>query len=101
MEKLGFPVLRENFRPDKGDWKLDLKFGDGELEIFAIPGAPLRPGVGVKLGNFHHRLVLPLGPLEHLVLTGVGIGAEVAHIGDVHNPVHVIPIVPQEFLTSE
>ena len=44
VEKLGFPVLRENFREERGDWKLDLKFGDGELEIFAIPGAPPRPG---------------------------------------------------------
>lgn len=43
VEKLGFPVLRENFREDRGDWKLDLQFGDGELEIFAIPGAPPRP----------------------------------------------------------
>ena len=43
VEKLGFPVLRENFRPDRGDWKLDLKFGDGELELCAIPGAPPRP----------------------------------------------------------
>ena len=42
-ETLGFPILRENFREDRGDWKLDLKFGDGELEIFAIPGAPPRP----------------------------------------------------------
>ena len=44
VEKLGFPVLRENFRQERGDWKLDLKFGEGELEIFAIPGAPPRPG---------------------------------------------------------
>ena len=44
VEKLGFPVLRENFRQERGDWKLDLRFGDGELEIFAIPGAPPRPG---------------------------------------------------------
>ena len=43
VEKLGFPVLRENFRPDKGDWKLDLRFGDSELEIFAVPNAPARP----------------------------------------------------------
>ena len=42
VEKLGFPVLRENFRQERGDWKLDLKFGDGELEIFAVPGAPPR-----------------------------------------------------------
>ena len=42
VEKLGFPVLRENYREDRGDWKLDLQFGDSELEIFAIPGAPPR-----------------------------------------------------------
>ena len=43
VEKLGFPILRENFREDRGDWKLDLQFGDSELEIFSIPGAPERP----------------------------------------------------------
>ena len=43
VEKLGFPILRENFREDRGDWKLDLQFGDSELEIFYIPGAPERP----------------------------------------------------------
>ena len=42
VEKLGFPVLRENYREDRGDWKLDLQFRDSELEIFAIPGAPPR-----------------------------------------------------------
>ena len=42
VEKLGFPILRENFREDRGDWKLDLRFGDSELEIFAIPNAPAR-----------------------------------------------------------
>lgn len=44
VEKLGFPVIRENYRPDRGDWKLDLKFGDAELEIFSRPTAPQRPG---------------------------------------------------------
>ena len=53
VEKLGFPVLRENYRPDKGDWKLDLKFGDGELEIFAIPGAPPRPNYPEAQGLRH------------------------------------------------
>ena len=42
VEKLGFPILRENFREDRGDWKLDLRFGDSELEIFAAPNAPAR-----------------------------------------------------------
>ena len=53
VEKLGFPVLRENYRPYKGDWKLDLKFGDGELEIFAIPGAPPRPNYPEAQGLRH------------------------------------------------
>ncbi len=44
VEKLGFPVIRENYRPERGDWKLDLRFGDGELEIFGRPTAPARPG---------------------------------------------------------
>ena len=53
VEKLGFPVLRENFREERGDWKLDLKFGDGELEIFAIPGAPPRPSYPEAQGLRH------------------------------------------------
>lgn len=44
VEKLGFPIVRENYRPERGDWKLDLKFGDSELEIFSRPTAPERPG---------------------------------------------------------
>ena len=53
VEKLGFPILRENFRVERGDWKLDLKFGDGELEIFAIPGAPERPSYPEARGLRH------------------------------------------------
>ena len=53
VEKLGFPVLRENFREDRGDWKLDLQFGDSELEIFAIPGAPPRPSYPEAQGLRH------------------------------------------------
>lgn len=53
VETLGFPVLRENYRADRGDWKLDLKFGDGELEIFAVPGAPPRPSYPEARGLRH------------------------------------------------
>lgn len=45
--KLGFSVVRENFRPARGDWKLDLRLGEGpdsvELEIFGEPSPPCRP----------------------------------------------------------
>ena len=42
VNKLGLSVVRENYRPDRGDWKLDLRLGDMELEIFSAPAAPLR-----------------------------------------------------------
>ena len=39
VNKLGFEVIRENYREERKDWKLDLKIGEGaeavELEIFA------------------------------------------------------------------
>lgn len=46
VEKLGFSVVRENFRQERGDWKLDLRLGEGpcavELELFAEPNPPKR-----------------------------------------------------------
>ena len=43
VNKLGFPVIRENFRPEKGDWKLDLQINDStELEIFGVRNPPKR-----------------------------------------------------------
>ena len=41
-ETLGLPVLREHFRPERNDWKLDLQLGDCELEIFGEPNPPRR-----------------------------------------------------------
>ncbi|MDY4518629.1 MAG: VOC family protein [Candidatus Spyradocola sp.] len=42
VDKLGLPVLRENYRPARGDWKLDLACGDVELELFSAPNSPTR-----------------------------------------------------------
>ena len=43
VNKLGFSVIRENYRPDKGDWKLDLRINDDtELEIFGVANPPAR-----------------------------------------------------------
>ena len=46
VNKLGFAVVRDNFRKERNDWKLDLRVGDGadaiELEIFAEPNPPER-----------------------------------------------------------
>lgn len=42
IEKLGFQVLRENYQARRGSYKLDLKAGAQELEVFYMPGAPKR-----------------------------------------------------------
>ena len=42
VDKLGFSVIRENYRPARGDWKLDLACGDIELELFSAPDSPAR-----------------------------------------------------------
>ena len=43
VNKLGFSVIRENYREDKKDWKLDLQVNPTtELEIFAPENPPRR-----------------------------------------------------------
>ena len=43
VTKLGFSVIRENYRPERKDWKLDLRVNDNtELEIFAEENPPMR-----------------------------------------------------------
>ena len=60
VNKLGFEVLRENFREDRQDYKLDLILGGVELEIFAPAKAdgeyelhPKRPSFPEAYGLRH------------------------------------------------
>ena len=60
--------------------------------------AVVKKGVGVESGDLQHPFPLPLGPLEHLVLAGVRVPGQVAHVGDVHHPVHVVALIAQVLL---
>ena len=43
VNKLGFSIVRENYRPERDDWKLDLRLNDEtELEIFGVKNPPRR-----------------------------------------------------------
>ena len=54
VNKLGLPVVRENYRPDKKDWKLDLRVNDTtELELFAPENPPKRPSYPEACGLRH------------------------------------------------
>ncbi|MBQ2700759.1 MAG: VOC family protein [Clostridia bacterium] len=53
VDTLGFQVIRENYRPQRDDWKLDLRLGDMELEIFGMANAPKRPSYPEACGLRH------------------------------------------------
>ena len=53
-EALGFPVIAEHFRAERGSWKLDLALPGGtQLELFSFPGSPPRPGYPEACGLRH------------------------------------------------
>lgn len=78
--KLGFAIVRENFRKERNDWKLDLRVGEGadaiELEIFAEPNPPKRVNRPEACGLRH--LAFRVEDVEATVaeLEQMGIGCE-------------------------
>lgn len=52
-DTLGFEVIRENYRPDKDDYKIDLKLGTMELELFIVKNCPKRPSYPEAYGLRH------------------------------------------------
>ena len=53
VDLLGFQVIRENYRAERDDYKIDLQFGDCELELFIIKGCPKRPSYPEAYGLRH------------------------------------------------
>ena len=82
VDLLGFTVLRENFRPEKNDWKLDLILDGVELEIFSAPAAPPRPVRPEALG------------LRHLAFRGEDVEQEAAALGAKGIPTEPIRMDP-------
>ena len=77
VDKLGFAVIRENYRPEKKDWKLDLRVnGETELEIFAPQNPPKRPSYPEACGLRH--LAFHVNDIEQIVaeLSALGIACE-------------------------
>ena len=53
VNKLGFEIVRENYRKDRDDYKLDLRLEDMELEIFGVKNPPKRPSYPEACGLRH------------------------------------------------
>ena len=77
VNKLNFPIIRENYRPERNDWKLDLRVTEyTELEIFAEPDPPKRVNRPEACGLRH--LAFCVESVEQTVkeLAEVGIDCE-------------------------
>ncbi len=79
VNKLGFEIIRENYRPDKKDWKLDLRVdSDTELEIFAPEDPPKRltnpEACGLRHLAFHtDNIEKTVEELKNLGIETIGI----------------------------
>lgn len=82
VNKLGFKVIRENYRKEKDDYKLDLKLGECELEIFGVKTAPARSSYPEACGLRH--LAFHIECIEDTIekLATVGIETEPVRIDE-------------------
>lgn len=39
---LGFEIIRETYREERKSWKVDLRVGEAEIELFSFPNPPPR-----------------------------------------------------------
>jgi glyoxylase I family protein len=50
---LGLEVIREVYRKKRDSYKLDLKLGDNQIELFSFPSSPDRPSYPEACGLRH------------------------------------------------
>lgn len=76
VEQLGFQIIRENYREERDDYKIDLKLNDLELELFIIKNCPKRPSFPEAYGLRH--LAFRVDSVEEKVkeLNSMGIETE-------------------------
>ncbi len=82
-EQTGFSVIRENYRPERKDWKMDLRVNEHtELEIFAEENPPKRVNRPEACGLRH--LAFCVDSVEQTVneLAEIGIECELIRIDD-------------------
>ena len=82
VNKLGFEILRENYRAARKDYKLDLSLGDCEIELFGVASAPKRPNYPEACGLRH--LAFKVDNIEEVIeeLNAKGIETEPIRIDE-------------------
>ena len=83
VNKLGFSVIRENYRPEREDWKLDLRVNEhAELEIFAEKNPPMRVNHPEACRLRHLAFCVKSVEQKVRKLAEVGIGCEPVRVDD-------------------
>lgn len=85
---LGFPVIREVYRPERDSWKCDLDAGNAQIELFSFPDPPPRPSYPEAAG------------LRHLSFATAGLDDMIARLaaqGIACEPVRVDPHTDRRF----
>ena len=82
VDLLGFKIIRENYRNERDDYKIDLKCGNLEIELFIIKNTPKRPSYPEARGLRH--LAFYVEDVEAMVtqLNQKGIKTEPIRIDD-------------------
>ena len=82
VDLLGFKVIRENYRKERDDYKIDLACGPQEIELFIIKNAPARVNYPEALGLRH--LAFKVESVDDTVkeLNGKGIETEPVRLDD-------------------
>lgn len=76
-ETLGLSIIAETYRQKRDSWKLDLALPDGgQLEIFTIPGAPVRPSYPEAQGLRHLAFAVEDVAAAVKSLTAAGVSCE-------------------------
>ena len=78
VDILGFAVIRENYREEQQDWKIDLQLAEAELELFIKEGCPPRAGWPGKEAYGLRHLAFRVDSVEDTVkeLNALGIETE-------------------------
>ena len=78
VDILGFAVIRENYREEQQDWKIDLRLADAELELFIKEGSPPRAGWPGKAAYGLRHLAFRVDSVDDTVreLNALGVETE-------------------------
>ena len=79
---LGFEIIRENYRKERNSYKLDLKIGNSEIELFSMNECPKRLSRPEACGLRH--LAFSVNNIENVIaeLNSKGIVTEPIRIDD-------------------